>query len=80
MAHIHHPLLGDKTYGGYRQPSQKYASYLIKALQTFKRQALHARWLSFNHPTTHQPISFTLPLPDDMKNILTLLANEQGKN
>lgn len=53
-----HPLVGDNLYG--LQPGPQ------------SRHCLHAYKLSFVHPLTHEPLSFTLPLPEDMRKILEL--------
>jgi 23S rRNA pseudouridine1911/1915/1917 synthase len=43
----------------------------------FGRQALHARRLSFVHPTEHTRMSFEAPLPDDFKSLLTRLRHRR---
>lgn len=53
MKHIGHPLPGDFLY------NPDYTK--------IKRQALHSHRLSFTHPITGKELSFTAPLPDDMK-------------
>lgn len=64
MASLGHPVLGDKTYGG-KQDRQG----LIQA----ERQMLHASTICFEHPRTKQLLSFTAPIPADMKTILDQL-------
>jgi len=54
MAHIGHPLLGDKLY----------APKNVQALAN--RQMLHAWRISFVHPATGAPMHFSCPPPDDM--------------
>lgn len=39
----------------------------------FKRQALHAWRLGFEHPVEHKPMTFEAPLPADMKKLLATL-------
>ncbi len=58
MAHVGHPVIGDTTYG--KQPPNVWHAWGIK------RQLLHAYALRFLHPTTHQPVELTAPLPEDM--------------
>jgi 23S rRNA pseudouridine1911/1915/1917 synthase len=36
----------------------------------FKRQALHALRLTFDHPADHKRMTFEAPLPDDMKKLI----------
>lgn len=56
MAYAGHPLLGDSLYGG--------------DLHKIRRQALHSCRLSFPHPFTKKTLTFTAPLPDDMKRLI----------
>ena len=64
FAAIGHPIVGDKTYGGYRQS--------IDCPRTF----LHAETLSFVHPITTQELTFTAKLPDDLALVLEELQNK----
>ncbi|HKH65656.1 MAG TPA: RluA family pseudouridine synthase [Solirubrobacterales bacterium] len=57
FAAIGHPLTGDPTYGGV----VRYG---------LERQFLHAHRLSFQHPQTGEPLSFTSPLPEDLERAL----------
>jgi 23S rRNA pseudouridine1911/1915/1917 synthase len=58
MAHIGHPVLGDRTYGGTR------ATKLDD--NAIPRQMLHAETLSLLHPVTGLPMTFSVPPPQDM--------------
>lgn len=66
MAHINHSVVGDPLYTGRNK----------KAPFNFKRQALHAGFLSFMHPHTQQILTCTAPLPDDFQSLLHLLDEE----
>lgn len=70
MAHKQNPLVGDPVYGGRPKLPKGCPEACIHALQGFKRQALHAWRLSFDHPITHAPLSFEAPLPEDMQALL----------
>lgn len=72
MAHIHHPLLGDPTYGGRLRLPKQCTPELQQALQHFQRQALHARKLGLHHPTTGEYVEWNAPLPDDLQHMLEL--------
>ena len=61
MKAIGHPLLGDTKYTA------------RKNFFDIKGQALHSHTLSLIHPTTGERMTFTAPLPDDMKKILIQL-------
>ena len=54
MSAIGHPLVGDTLYGSDFSDS-------------ITRQALHSYKISFIHPISHQIVSFTSELPDDIK-------------
>ena len=73
MAHIGHPLVGDPLYGGRLFIPKGADAALSAILSTFKRQALHARRLSFPHPVSDEPCTFTSPLPDDFVGLLDAL-------
>jgi 23S rRNA pseudouridine1911/1915/1917 synthase len=66
MAHIGHPLLGDPAYG------QGRLGDLTRRLG-FARQALHARQLAFEHPVTHEQMSFESAIPADIQELLIAL-------
>ena len=76
MAHIHYPLVGDRVYGKTIIPSTLTKS-LQTALHAFKRQALHAAQLTFNHPITQQSMTCQAPLPEDMASLLQLLKGDR---
>lgn len=54
---IGHPLLGESVYA-FRK------DFKLK----FKRVALHASAIEFDHPVTKKRMHFTSPLPEDMRN------------
>jgi len=74
MAHIRYPLVGDRVYGGRAILPKGASTVLIDALRGFKRQALHAAKLAFEHPVTDKPVECEAPLPDDMRELLGILA------
>ena len=57
MAHIGHPLLGDFLYGQ-------------EDRDLIPRAALHSVRLALRHPITGQEMTFTAPLPEDMRHLL----------
>lgn len=66
------PLYGDPLYGSVRLNRLRSPSPdLLKTLNQFNRQALHAQELGFVHPITSEHLHFSTPLPDDMQNLLT---------
>lgn len=75
MAYINHPVIGDPLYGGRMRLPKNADEELIVILQQFKRQALHARWLSFVHPLSGDILSFEAALPDDFNLLISSLDN-----
>lgn len=77
MAHIHHPLVGDKTYTGRFHLPKKATELLINCLHHFPRQALHAQCLGIIHPVTLQPMEWHSPLPEDMHQLISCLREDK---
>ncbi len=76
MMHIHYPLVGDRVYGGRMLLPKGAAPELIEAVRGFRRQALHAARLAFEHPVSGKPIVNEAALPDDMQELLAVLARD----
>jgi len=79
MKDIGHTLFGDFEYGGDRvlkgTTFTKYKQFVQNCLDLLPRQALHARTLSFTHPTTGEWMSFESTLPPDMQAVLDKWEN-----
>jgi 23S rRNA pseudouridine1911/1915/1917 synthase len=73
MAHAGFPLVGDPLYGGGLKLPRGASEELIAALRGFKRQALHAEKLAFEHPATGAPMSFEAEPPQDFLDLLRAL-------
>lgn len=74
MAHIGHPLLGDKAYGsGFRSSAAKLSETGKMLLNALNRQALHATVLGFEHPVSGRPVHFESPPPEDFAALLAAL-------
>ena len=72
MSHLGHPLLGDTVYGGGGTAFEKRHASLLKG------QSLHAKRLSFTHPTSGERMSFECPLPEEFTRLCEILEpNEQ---
>jgi 23S rRNA pseudouridine1911/1915/1917 synthase len=63
---LHHPLVGDQTYGS--DPA------LAQRLK-ISRPWLHARKLAFTHPASGERIFFTSEYPEDLTRSLALLSD-----
>ena len=77
MNSIGHPVLGDSTYGrhtGYQKLHPSLAEHIL----SFKRQALHAETLSFEHPIGKQKCQFSAPIPLEMQSLIDVLSQNQN--
>jgi len=65
LAHIGHPVVGDKQYagGGARGVSGSGHLWARELERRVPRQFLHAHRLEFEHPRTGKPMEFEAPLP-----------------
>lgn len=79
MKYIGHPLFNDPEYGGDRilkgTTFSKYKQFIDNCFAIVNRQALHAKSLGFEHPTTGQWHQFEIDLPEDMKTVLEKWRN-----
>jgi len=62
LAHLGHPLVGDRVYAG--------RAFMAAGVQAFGRQALHAHTLAFLHPSTRTEVQWRAALPADMLDLL----------
>jgi 23S rRNA pseudouridine1911/1915/1917 synthase len=73
MAHIQRPLVGDPQYGGGLRLPRGASPAAIEVLRGFRRQALHARRLAFNHPVSGEPMSIEADPPEDFRALVEVL-------
>jgi 23S rRNA pseudouridine1911/1915/1917 synthase len=67
LAHIGHPLLGDRSYaGGFKTKAGLLDAGAQEALAALDRQALHAHFLAFEHPRTREILEFRSELPAEL--------------
>ena len=82
MAHLGHPIVADRQYGGgdrlrrsetarHAEPPEATTGEEDDTL--ISRQALHAQRLSFRHPGTNESVEFVAPLPNDMATTIDAL-------
>jgi 23S rRNA pseudouridine1911/1915/1917 synthase len=79
LKHIGHTLFNDERYGGdlilKGTTFTKYKQFIDNCFKTLPRQALHAKTLGFQHPTTKEFIRFDTELPQDMQNCIEKWRN-----
>jgi len=69
MAHMGHPVVGDRQYGTKRSRATSLP---------VSRQMLHARHLRFEHPATGERVGFKAQIPADMAELLRALRADAG--
>ena len=65
------PIIGDKIYDPAKSIAKESSSKLVQIIRSFPRQALHAKFLSFECPKTKKQISFEAPIPKDIDNLIS---------
>ncbi len=71
-----HPILGDPVYGKRLQVPPGATEELLNTLRGFKRQALHAETLALHHPVSGELLSWTVPMPADMQQLVDVLRKD----
>ena len=79
LKHIGHTLFNDERYGGEKilkgTSFSKYKQFVENCFKILPRQALHARTLGFEHPTTGKFLKFEAPIPEDISSCLEKWRN-----
>lgn len=77
--YIGHTLFNDERYGGNEilkgTTFTKYKQFVDNCFKILPRQALHAKTLGFEHPTTGKFMRFESDIPDDIKQCLEKWRN-----
>jgi len=76
LAHLRYPIVGDPVYGGRFARPRGAADDLIGVLRAFKRQALHATSLAFDHPRSGKRLTLHSPVPPDFARLLAALRGD----
>ncbi len=84
LSHLHYPIAGDQVYGRRLTQPKGASQRLLATLRAFKRQALHAASLSFDHPCSGKRLSLESAVPTDFAELLAALREDaqelQGVN
>ena len=76
FAHRRHALVGDQVYGGRLALPKGASDDVIQVLRHFKRQALHATRLAFEHPSSGEQIDFEVSPPKDFEMLVDILQRD----
>ena len=77
LASIGFGLIGDPVYGKKARTFGKNEHCLIKQVNNFNHQALHAKSLGFKHPINDENIFFETEVPNDFANLVELLKSNK---
>lgn len=84
MKHIGHTLFNDERYGGHQilkgTTFTKYKQFVENCFKILPRQALHAKTLGFEHPTTKEFMRFDSEIPQDMVDCIEKWRNYSKSN
>ncbi|WP_132144081.1 23S rRNA pseudouridine(1911/1915/1917) synthase RluD [Luteibacter rhizovicinus] len=80
LAHMGHPLIGDPLYGNGLRLPRGADQALIDVLRGFRRQALHAERLAFEHPITGEALDFASPRPADQEALIEALRLDTAQH
>lgn len=73
MQHIRYPIVGDPLYGGPLKLPKGADEGLVEVLRGFRRQALHAHALQFEHPMSGESLRCQADIPEDMRVLMQAL-------
>ncbi len=73
MAHVGFPVVGDPLYGRGPVRAKGLPPAAAAAINTFPRQALHARTLKLEHPLGGEALEFQAPLAADISGLIAAL-------
>ena len=76
LSHIKYPIVGDPVYGGRFGLPRGATPGLIETLRGFKRQALHAATLAFDHPRSGERLTLQSAVPPDFAQLLGALRED----
>ena len=76
LSHLKYPIVGDPVYGGRFAQPRGATPELLQRLRAFKRQALHAATLGFDHPRSGERLLLQSPVPEDLGQLLFALRDD----
>jgi len=78
MTHIGYPIVGDPLYGHGPVRQKGLPAVAVGAINSFQRQALHARTLQLIHPGTGEVCEFHAPLAEDISGLIETLKESMA--
>lgn len=81
-ASINHPIFGDEKYGGGLNKTKGFVPEITQVLKQLlkgiSRHALHAKRISFRHPSTEKQVEVNAPIPGDLEKIIEAFPRING--
>ena len=72
LSHIGYPVVGDTAYGQGRENTVQDVM-TRQRIKSLGRHFLHSSRLAFEHPTSHERMEFSSPLPAELESLLKVL-------
>ena len=79
LSAVGHPLVGDRRYGARGRLPKVPSEELVETIRAFRRQALHARVLGFEHPALGSAMRFESPVPSDIGALIRALRADAAQ-
>lgn len=79
FSYLNFPILGDPLYGKVKNFT-RLSGHLQQCIADFKRQALHAKQLEFEHPVTQETLSINASPPQDLQSLLDTFHAEGNES
>lgn len=79
FAHRRHALVGDQVYGGRLALPKGASEELMQTLRHFKRQALHATRLAFEHPQSGAMLALEVAPPADFQALVDVMRADAAR-
>ena len=80
LAHLKYPIVGDPVYGGrFGRPRGATRGTDRRPCTRFKRQALHAASLAFDHPRSGKRLTLHSAVPPDFAGLLACTARRRAR-
>jgi 23S rRNA pseudouridine1911/1915/1917 synthase len=77
LSHLRWSIVGDPLYGGSLRIPAGASEDVKVALRGFRRQALHAETLAFQHPRRPaEEVRTSAPIPEDYRMLLNIIRSE----
>ena len=78
FSYLKHPLVGDPAYCTHNLKPKGMGEDFARALDSFRRQALHAKKLGLEHPKTGEWMQWECEIPEDLTNLMSAIRQHDA--